>query len=453
MPLLVHAIDLPADVVEVRAADAGADGVDELLLVSAHHAGRRPDAITLTVVDVAPDGVPSVLASHPLGRTPYLWDAGPGLWLLGPKGASDLLTPATKRLALPTALAWMGPSTPRQADLLTDLDHDGSPELLAYSTEGRGGLVLVDLASRTSYPLRAGQTGLLSTTDDHGGQQVSLSVRWPRTKVADIDGDGVDDIVLVNGNSLRVWRGQAGTAPAEPISISLPVDIDPWEDPTLPHDADRRPVEGVWLEDVDGDAKADLVVHRAVLEGSWMGATAELLFMKGTGTAFSEPRSIATEALAVEVVLEDVDSDGDKDLVVPQVDITLSNMARALVARKMQVDVTLHRFEDGAFASESVLLHPLVLPIEDHETVHVEFADDMTGDGISDMVYQVADGPLTVYAGSLEGISDTPWATADVPVPPGEDTVFVHDLTGDGAPELVVWKAGGTTAHIATPTP
>ena len=453
MPLVVHTLDLPADVVEMRAADIDADGVDELIVVSAHHSGRRPDATTLTLVEVASDGAPTPLGSHALGREPYLWDAGPGLWLLDKKGISDLLTPTSKRLAVPTALTIMGPSTPQQADILTDLNHDGLPELLAYTTEGRGGLVFVDLTSRTRYPLRAGHTGLASVEHAHAGQQVSLGVRWPRTQVVDIDGDGIDDIVVLNGDRIRVWRGQAGTGPAESVTLKLPVDVDPWRDPSLPPDADRRPVEGAWLDDVNGDGKADLVVHFAVLEGSWLGATAELLYAQGTGTGFLPPKTVVTESLAVDLVLEDVDSDGDKDLVVPQIDISLSNMARALVARKMQVDVTLYRFEEGAFASEPTLLHALVLPIEDTERVHVEFAKDMTGDGISDMVHQVADGPLEVYAGRVDGIEDTPWASVDVPVPPGEDTLFVHDLTGDGAPEIVVWKPGGATAQIVSPSP
>ena len=65
-----------------------------------------------------------------------------------------------------------------------------------------------------------------------------------------------------------------------------------------------------------------------------------------------------------------VDSDGDKDLVVPQIDITLSNMARALVSRRMQVDITLLPFQDGAFGPDARLLHAVVLPIEDAERVH-----------------------------------------------------------------------------------
>ena len=188
MPLFVHAIDLPPDVVELHAADIDTDGIDELILVSAHHSGRRPDAVTLTLVDVDPDGRPSVVGTHELGRKPYLWDAGPGLWALGPRGVNDLLTPTRKRILLPTVLSVMGPSTPRRADLLTDLDHDGSPELLAYTSEAGGGLMFVDLENVARYPLRAGQTGALSTNDDHGGQQVSLGVRWPRTHIVDIDG-------------------------------------------------------------------------------------------------------------------------------------------------------------------------------------------------------------------------------------------------------------------------
>lgn len=446
MPLLVHPIDLPEHVVEVRAADVDQDGIDELIFVSAKHSGRRPDATTLTVVDVDASGDPTQRHTFPLGRRPLLWDAGPSLWTLGPKGASDLLTPTRKVMAVPTLLSVVGPTTPTAADLLTDLDHDGLPELLAH--DGRG-LVFVDLENRTSHPLQAQAFGSFATDTTRGGSQVQVTVAWPRTEIADVDGDGVDDIILLNGNHLKVWPGQVGAPPGDMVRLDLPVDIDPYVDPALPPDADRKPVERVWLRDVDGDGKVDLVVHRAVLEGSWLGATAELIVSLGTGTSFARPIVVRTEAAAVDIELEDVDSDGDLDLVVPQIDITLSNIARAMVAKRMQVDVTLFAWDGGLPASPSPL-RSVVLPIENHEVLHVELAADLTGDGLADMVYQEGDGPLQIFAGALDGMTNDAWASVQVPVPPGEDSVFVHDVTGDGRPEIIVWGPGHAAGSILT---
>ena len=244
-----------------------------------------------------------------------------------------------------------------------------------------------------------------------------------------------------------MWRGQAEGPPLEAYRVALPIDIDPWSDPSRPPDADRKPIERVWFRDVNGDGKVDLVVHRAVVAGSWMGATAELAVSLGTGRAFSPPTVVRTESLAVDVALEDIDSDGDLDLVVPQIDISLSNMARALLARRMQVDISLFEW-DGQLSATPRPLRGVSIPMENHEQLHVELSTDLTGDGLADMVFHEGDGPVLVYAGSKEGMSDSPWGSVQVPVPPGEDSLFIHDLTGDGRPEVVVWGPGQTVGRI-----
>ncbi|HCH63659.1 MAG: hypothetical protein CL927_06290 [Deltaproteobacteria bacterium] len=446
MPLLVHAIDLPPDVVDVRAADVDGDQVEELVFTSQHHSGRRPDAVTLTVVDVAPSGTASGRRAISLGRTPTLWDTAPGLWALDASGARDLLQADASVVPVSSVLSRLGPSTPRAASILSDIDHDGSPELLAH---GGRGLLFVDLATGAVHPLRAEAYGAVSESRRRGGAQVEISVRWPRTEVADVDGDGIDDIIWLRGDHLTVWTGRSGAAPVGPKRIDLPIDIDPYIDPALPPDADRKPVERVWLEDVDGDGKVDLVAHRAVMSGSWLGATAELIVSLGTGTKFSRPALVRTEAAAVDVSLDDIDSDGDLDLVVPQIEITFSNMARALVAKRMQVEVQLFEW-DGGLSVQPQALRSVSVPIENSESLHVVSATDLTGDGLADMVYQEGDGPLQVFAGAKNGMSEKPWAEVQVEVPPGEESLFLHDVTGNGTPEIIIWGPGRATGSVVT---
>lgn len=446
MPLLVHAVELPEDVVEVRAADVDSDRVDELVFVSRHHSGRQPDAVTLTVIDVDPSGDPAGRRTIPLGRVPMLWDTEPGLWGLTADGARDLMGSDTPVVPVSSILSHLGPTSPRAAPLLSDIDGDGAPELLVH--DGRG-LAFVQLGTGETHRLRARSFGALSESTRRGGSQVEISVRWPRLEVADVDGDGIEDIIELSGDHLTVWTGRPGAAPEGPKRVDLPIDIDPYVDPALPPDADRKPVERVWLRDVDGDGKVDLVVHRAVVAGSWLGATAELIVSRGTGNGFARPALIRTEAAAVDVALEDVDSDGDLDLIVPQIELTFSNMARALVARRMQIDVQLFEWNDG-LSVEPRALRSVSIPIENAETLHVELATDLTGDGLADMVYQEGDGLLQVYAGSKDGMSDKPWAQVQVEVPPGEDALMLHDVTGDGVPEIVVWGPGRSTGSILT---
>ena len=55
------------------------------------------------------------------------------------------------------------------------------------------------------------------------------------------------------------------------------------------------------------------------------------------------------------------------------------------------------------------------------------------------MVSNDGEDAVRVYAGSADAIADTPLAQVTVKVPPGHDTLFVQDLTGDGRVEILVW--------------
>lgn len=125
----------------------------------------------------------------------------------------------------------------------------------------------------------------------------------------------------------------------------------------------------------------------------------------------------------------------------PQVDITLSNFARALLARRMEVEVNLYSW-DKKLSTTPVLMRAINIPIENNGTLQVEMTTDMTGDGLADMLYHEGDGPIELFPGSLKGVSSTPWASVSVPVPAGDESLFVHDFTGDGIPEVLVWGPG-----------
>lgn len=437
MPLVAIPVALPAEVVAVHTGDVDQDGVDDVIFVSAHRVPRKPDAITLTAVRVGDSGHPETIATVPLGRESALWDAGPGLVALTDAGVVDLLQPGAAPLPAPTALALLGVGTPAQADILVDLDGDGSGEVIFH--DGRA-LRVLERTTGTTHTLKTPAEGRVQTASEPGGQRVTLAVAWPRIVTTDVDGDGLLDVVALQGDQAHALLTRTTGTP-ERRTLALPVDLAPRRDPASPPDADRRPVQGAWLDDVDGDGIADLVVHRAVVEGSWFGASAELIYARGTGRGFTTPQILTTDDAAVEVQLADLDGDGDQDLVVPHIDVSLSSFARAMLARRMQVEVDRYTFDSG-YRLTPERVHTLSVPFENSESVHVKLTDDITGDGLADVVVQEGDSPLQVLAGTTQGVSKTPWATAAVEVPPGDESLLVADLTGDGRPELLVWGPG-----------
>ena len=94
MPFLVSTIQTPPHTVEVRAADVDADGVNELVFVSAKPKGRQPDAVSLTVVKLDAAGRERARSVVELGQRALLWDIERGLWGVDGDGAVNLLTGA-----------------------------------------------------------------------------------------------------------------------------------------------------------------------------------------------------------------------------------------------------------------------------------------------------------------------------------------------------------------------
>ena len=91
----------------------------------------------------------------------------------------------------------------------------------------------------------------------------------PRVKLADMNGDGLQDVVLIEGRAVQYWPSEGhGDWGARVWMQNAPTD--------LPHDADPR---RLFLHDVDGDGLADLIYVEDGRVRLWM--VVSLLFEIG----------------------------------------------------------------------------------------------------------------------------------------------------------------------------
>lgn len=446
MPLLTPAaLDLPPDAQELRAGDVDGDGRDELVVVSRTPKPGAPATVKLTLLHFAPNGALAGRHEIDLGSRPTLWDIDHGLWGLDREGLVRL-DPAggapTRVAKFPTALASLGPTTPAWAPLAHDLDNDGTPELVAWSA----GKYLAFRADGTSFGgIPAPAEGAFQLDWSTGGAATNATLSPPPLAVGDLDGDGKQDLLLPSAARLAAYfTGDAIGARA--ATLTLPLDLEPPEEDPVPGETRRR-VAAVWLEDIDGDTKIDLGVQRIVLAGSWFGATAELLWAKGRGDGFGALQTIPVNAAAFGVELRDLDGDGDKDFVAPVVDVGIGTIAQALVARKVRVDLSLFRMGPSGFAPAQAL-RVFGFPLEQPGRFQATFEKDVDGDGRIDLVTNDAEDRVKVYRGKDGGLEAQ--AAWDVPmrVPTGDDTLFVHDLTGDGRAEIIVWGPKERSATV-----
>jgi hypothetical protein len=239
--------------------------------------------------------------------------------------------------------------------------------------------------------------------------------------------------LLPDGATLRVHLtgDQLG---ARTRSVRLPLDLDPDRDPAA-RGAQRKELARSWFRDVDADGRVDLVTMHWVVDGSWFGSRAEITLYRNTGDGFGAGTAVTTPSSPVETRLLDLDGDGDLDLLV------------------VQVDALVHDLDGGRFAAEARSLRTLSVPVDDPDALAVKLDGDIDGDGFLDAVLLDGEAPLAVHRGGAAGIAEDPWATLAVPRPPGEAPLFVHDLTGDGRAEVVVWGPRSRRATLVVARP
>jgi hypothetical protein len=409
MPLTALPVDLPEHAVHAVARDTDGDGSDEIVVSSRTLHEDGPDGLVLTTLDFAS---PKALADTDridLGRRAMVWDGrfavgGVGLVSLSPRG---VLAPMT------TALTSLGETTPTWGRLLYELD--GRPVLVVWANgvysvhETDGGWVMSS---------QAPATGKLKATDRAGGQGIDVTVQQPPLFIGDLDGDGHDDLLMPFANELWVNGGEK--------KLPLPQRI------IAKEGDDERWVTAVQFEDLDGDGKLDLLVSEMAGDGSFFGSTAEVTWYRGTGSGFVSPQTLSTGTGSWDVYLRDVDGDGDLDLLIPQVDIGVTSLARGLVSKQIPVQLSLYTNNAGTFDAGRLILQTFV-DLDDPTTAWTVDAD-LDRDGQVDLVYIEGAEVIAVRMDGTEiGRMNSRKA----------DNILTADVDGDGVREVFLWGEGG----------
>lgn len=426
---MVLTLVAPGPVVDVRPAAVSGGPAEQLVLATPRPQASGPDGLALTVVSFAADGAESGRQTLSLAPEAAWWDAGHGVWLLDGEGLLRL--PGRERIArIETPLSWMGPTTPARAGLVVDLDRDQRAELLLWAA-GAVHAFGEDGAAWGQVP--APMAGTLSAAGALGGQALSATLQAPPVAVADVNGDGLEDILIIGAERIDVALTAAGAVGAGRLRWRLPEVL-----AKAQTDAEAGWTVGARWGDLTGDGKADLLATR-IDSGGLASTEAELQLWRGTGTGLVGPQVVRTGAGSLEVFPVDLDADGDLDVLVPQIGIDVGALAQAVLSQSIDAELVAYPMEDGRLGSP-VALHRVRVSL-DGETASWSLFEDLSGDGRPDLAV-LRDGRLRCYAARADrlGLASQPWI--DVSVPFATENLWAVDLTGDGVAELVGWTPG-----------
>lgn len=288
----------------------------------------------------------------------------------------------------------------------------------------------------------------------------SVRYRSPRTLVADADFDSHDDVLLVEDRSLRVFRSKAGGGfEAEPVVLPLGPDLPSraqlreWDNDRGDIDQSNLSIRRIErLTDLDGDGVPDLVTtathSRGVFDKSSDFAVHLGHNSNGWVSYREEPdNTLVSKGMQFDLLVEDLDGDGRKDLVVPSVRLGLGRVIKALFSGTMTMDLGFYRSdEQGHYPDKPNFSTSLKLRIDmkkGQTDVPAILAADFDGDEKKDLLVQQSREELEITLGDgSEDLFGGATHRVTTPLPRNGDRIQPLDVDGNGLNDLVLQYRG-----------
>ncbi len=349
----------------------------------------------------------------------------------------------------------------------TDLDGDGRDDLVLPLSEGCR--VFLQTA-----PGVFGRTATLEADLDPGAPralasagraevreivaaQFSAVLELPRIQPVDVNGDGLQDLVTIAGDTIHYFfQKEPGVFPSRrPHRLSFSV-------PTLKDAAKKDTVNlaSVQFVDFDRDRIADLVVTR--IEGTvglWDSIKTSIYLHRGTGRGnFSPDKRIQIDGVSIDPGFIDMDLDGKLDAVTSRLRTDLVKQAvDAFVLGDIAISYEVFQYDpkEETFLADPVYEKRIFVARGDLEKTGagavplVFIQGDLSGDGRPDqLVIDPKRNELNIHPGvSREtrhgpriGFDGTPHWTIRLERHP--KAIGVADVNGDGVGDILLYHSG-----------
>ena len=220
-------------------------------------------------------------------------------------------------------------------DFVRDWDSDGRLEALAPSADGARVIPLVpgDRTQELALPLTA-DYGTPTVENYFRPGFLVTALAWPLLALADDDGDGRPDLFAANRYELRVFHAGPDGLSSQPTRVRA--------FPPFTAEEERRHLAStqlVFVRDLDGDGRADLVVHRMVGELMQSRSTTTIHRNAGAGAdPQAEPSGrIALSGGNAAIRVDDIDGDGRAEILEAYVGFGVMQAIRMLTLQRVEV--------------------------------------------------------------------------------------------------------------------
>jgi hypothetical protein len=336
-----------------------------------------------------------------------------------------------------------GGEAPWRLDFAPDLDRDGTPELFLYGEEE---LLVFKESPEGDYrcldkvPVPLDSATLIPWAPH---QKLVHTSSVPLLAVGDSNGDGRTDLGFYHEESLTYFLQQADGRFTDPESRQLALE------------KKKRRAGRLLQFDIPpkiGDFNMDGVLDLLIIYPS--KGRVEIFYGRAGRTDYSKADEImkVSDGWSSGVYLEDLDGDGRQDLVMGVIrKFGVSEGIQVFLSGK--VDLELHVFPmkpNGRFTKDPVQELKFGIPFSFHLTresasldlvFRPNFKGDFNKDGLRDMLIRTEEKILKYYAGKKEGGFGAEAAgSVATSAPEGTSTTepTVVDLNGDGVSDLVL---------------
>ncbi|MYB95728.1 hypothetical protein F4054_15800 [Candidatus Poribacteria bacterium] len=376
-------------------------------------------------------------------------------------------------------------------DISRDVNYDGLDDLLVPDIDGFWIATQLPDGSFTD-PIKLGPPDpfldKIALDDARSYREVGitpLTVHWYLSRVheMDYDQDGRSDLVFWNADHFDVYRQDAHgmfSTVVETFTVDIPFDTDGAYSIAFDFSGEnmfslifgfrkntkRRVLHT--FQDLNGDTVADLVIHS--LEGRSLGKQRSLYEVHfGTptpnGIVFARDVSMTIRPRGTagglqpwgysSQWLEDLDGDGNIDILFKDVKTGLVGMSRAMIGKSIAIDLECYRMENDRHPDKPTTMRKIRPDLDIFEKDRVFFPvvllGDVNADGRSDLLVGKHWEELHVFLGvpGPELFARKPQKVA-VAMPNDERNARLVALNADNKQDLLIYYPSSTDPHRVT---